>query len=451
MKKKKGKGRLDERIAVQKEDEYHHYIPQFLLMNFAINNYGRIFVGNDNIYKEKKHKQSFKNWNKKNALLQAYDNKNGQIINSPVRRTYGYMNMYKDLDNKDVMYVEKELSKLEEKASHMIKDIINASQTKNEIVLVRKNLENLRKFLFIMNYRSRSRWSQFADEKFDFMTRALLQKHMEEHKLKKAHEVWLQNIRGILETPHKNIKDDSRIFSVDRTDYQQRMVDCFLVIWQAGDNDEFIITSNGFGIFEGFSGILPFGQLPFQFAYHWFYVISPKLVLVLCNHMAEFVGSQFNRKSILANAPHPRPIPVYAPISESSHSTTGGTAFDDKFDEQLKRMGFERTENDNFTFSFAKISSETVSLVNCILLNETKPDLILTFLSPSYLYKTIVKYHKYMEIYVHDHDYTDLKKLLFKELNKTHEEDLNLRKNIPDGRINIWTVREINSRFQTDV
>src|SRR6185312_16853594 len=90
-KQKKGKERLDERIIVKQEvqevqeiqeDQYHHYIPRFLLMNFAINNYGRIFVGNDKLYKEKKHKQNFKDWNKKEALLQTYDKKNGQIINS---------------------------------------------------------------------------------------------------------------------------------------------------------------------------------------------------------------------------------------------------------------------------------------------------------------------------------------------------------------------------------
>ncbi|CAG8629600.1 9054_t:CDS:1 [Paraglomus brasilianum] len=408
-------------------------------MNFAINNYGRIFVGNDKLYKEKKHKRNFKDWNKKEALLQTYDKKNGQIINSLVREIYGYMNMYKDLDNEDVMYVEKKLSTLEGKASRMVRDIINASQTENEIVLIRKHLENLRKFLFIMNYRNRQRWSQFADEKFDSTTWALLQKHMEEHKLKKAHEVWLQNIRGILETPHNDIKDDSRIFSVDRMDYQLRMVDCFLVIWQAGDNDEFIITNNGFGIFEGFTGIGPTG--PFQFAYHWFYVISPKLVLVLCNHglRSEFIESTFS-KSILADAPHPLAKVKYAPISESSRSTGGTT-----FDERLRCMGLERTENDTLTFPFAKISSDTVSLVNSILLNETKPDLILTFLSPSYLYKTIAKYHKHKEVGLHERDFTGLKRMLFKELNKTHEEDLNLRKNIPDGRINTWTVREIDS------
>lgn len=28
------------------------------------------------------------------------------------------------------------------------------------------------------------------------------------------------------------------------------MIDCFIAIWQAGENDEFIMADNAFGIFE---------------------------------------------------------------------------------------------------------------------------------------------------------------------------------------------------------
>jgi hypothetical protein len=104
---------------------------------------------------------------------------------------------------------------------------------------------------------------------------------MQQNNLKRPIEVWLQNISEILDTPHVEVENNQKIFSIDREDYKQRMIDCFLLIWQAGENDEFIITSNGFGIFEGVTGNV-FGALPFQYAFHSFYVISPKLVLVLC-------------------------------------------------------------------------------------------------------------------------------------------------------------------------
>src|ERR1044072_3184479 len=145
---------------------------------------------------------------------------------------------------------------------------------------------------------------------------------MKEHKLKIAQEVWLQNIREILETPHEVLIDNARILSVDRTDYQLRTVDCFLAIWQAGEDDEFIITSNGFGIFEGINGDM--GILgKFQFAYHWFYVISPKLALFLCHaSFREEIGADtmqkrfgFNR-SIFEYVPHPPPVPTYVATPE---------------------------------------------------------------------------------------------------------------------------------------
>ncbi|GBB90544.1 hypothetical protein RclHR1_17530002 [Rhizophagus clarus] len=427
-------------------DQYHHYIPRFLLRNFAANNYERIFVSDKRLFKEKKHKRNFKNKNKEEAFLQTYDRTTGQLGSSLVAKTYGYTNMYKDLDNEDVMHVEKKLGKLEERASKVVRDIISASQEKSQIILLRRDLEDLRKFLFIMNYRNGSRWSQFTEKKFDIATWNLVEEFMKEHKLQIAQEVWLQNIREILETPHEDIKDNSRIFFVDRADYGLRMFDCFLAIWQAGENDEFIITNNGFGIFEGVNAII------FQFAYHWFYVISPKLMLVLCHQTfrKEANIDMGFKPSIFKDVPHPTAIPKYVgtpkhvPIDKYGrfNDTNPFTAFDS----YLSSIGLEKQENDTYTFSFVKVSSAFVHLVNSVLLNETKPDLVLTFLTHSYLYKTIVKYYKHhKELGRIEQDFSNLKRELFMALNKTHEEDLNLRKKISAKRTCNWNICMIGS------
>ncbi|KAG9302082.1 hypothetical protein G9A89_021126 [Geosiphon pyriformis] len=435
------------------EDQYHHYIPRFLLRNFAINNYERIFVSKEKLFKQKNQKQNFRNKNKAEALLQIYDRKIGQLGISLVAKTFGYLNMYKDLNHEDAMHVEDKLSKLEEKASKVVRDIIKASQVESQIVLVRRDLSNLRKFLFVMNYRNRHRWAQFSNESFDILTLLMVKKFMREQKLKKPQELWLQNIREILETPHEEIKDNLRIFTLDREAYELRMVDSFLVIWQAGENDKFIITCNGFGIFEGVNrlGIL----VPFQIPYHSFYVISPKLVLVLCHTLFRtengFEGIEkkfgFNR-SIFEYVPHqpatPNYVatPKYVPPNKYGRSTDSNlyTAFDSYF----QSIGLERREDDTFSFPFLKVTSATVHLVNSILLNEVKPDLVLTFLSPTYLYKTIIKYHKEKRV-GRQRDFSSLKRMLFMVLNKTHEENLNLRKNIPAGRTCNWNVRVIAS------
>ncbi|CAG8504272.1 13045_t:CDS:1 [Acaulospora colombiana] len=407
--------------------------------------------------KKREFKKQKKEDMKKGELIQTYDREKDQLGISLIKSTYGYWDMYKDLNNKDVMHVEEKLSKLEGSASKTIKDILKASQEQNQVVLLRKYLEDLRKFLFIMNYRNDHRWFQFTEDKFDNLTWLKVKDFMRRHNLKRTEEVWLQNIREILDTSHREVKDNEKIFTIDRDDYKQRMIDCFLIIWQAGENDEFIVTSNGFGIFEGVSGTV-FGA-PYGFAYHSFYVISPKLVLVICpsafrkefgtgrlEGLYKIFGGQ---RSLFENVPHPAAIPKYVghvntsrresnnePKLNVNNETDPFELQSQLFSAALYSRGIEMQWNDTFTFSFVKIDSATVHLVNAILLNEVKPDLVLTFLSHPYLYKTIAKYIKYHKDrnFGVPQDFTDLKKKLRTELNRTHEDDLHLRKNIPaDG------------------
>ncbi|KAG9300651.1 hypothetical protein G9A89_023449 [Geosiphon pyriformis] len=414
------------------QDQYHN-IPKFLLRNFAINNYERIFVSSVKLSKQKKHKRNFENRNKEEALLQVYNRAIGQLDVSLAAKTYGYQDMYKNLNHENAMHLEEKLAKLEEKCSTVVRDIIKASQVKSQVVLLRRDLENLRKFLFIMSYRNRSRWSQYANEDFDLFTWSMVIDFMRQNNLKKAQEVWLQNIQEILETPHEEIKDNLRIFLIDRAEYDTRMVQCFLVIWQAGENDEFILTNNGFGIFEGTNNSLGiFG--PSQFAYHWFYVISPKLVLVLCHPLfridngLDIIEKELElRRSIFEHVSHKPATPKYAAIAK-----------------HVPIHKFARREDDTFTFPFVKVDSATVHLVNSVVLNEAEPDLVLAFLSRSWLYKTVVKYHKNKKIGL-QHDFSSLKRRLFMVLNKTHEENLNLRRNIPVGGICNWNVYVMSS------
>ncbi|CAG8703980.1 14898_t:CDS:1 [Acaulospora morrowiae] len=433
--------------------QYHHYIPRFLLRNFAIDKYERIF------YEVNIAQQQYES-RKKAELLQIYDRKKDKLGISLIANTYGYWDMYKDLNNTDVMHVEEKLSKLEGSVAITIKKILKASQEKNKVVLLRKYLEDLRKFLFVMNYRNNHRWFQFTGDNFDFITRSMVNDFMQQQNLQRPEEVWLQNIREILDTPHWEVKDNMKIFKIDRDDYNQRMVECFLIIWQAGENDEFIVTSNGFGIFEGVSGNM-FGS-PFGFAYHTFYVLSPKLVLVLCpSHFRKEVGETEllykcfgGQRSIFENVPHPAAIPKHVgrvkPTSFSESSNKPKLNITDPidlkshlFDAVLKSNGIETRWNDEFTFSFVKIDSATVHLVNIILLNEVGPDLVLTFLSHPNLYKTIVKYNKHYKDSVKK-DFTNLKKKLRTELNRTHKDDLHLRRKIPENSTFTWNFREIN-------
>ncbi|RIA86209.1 hypothetical protein C1645_780117 [Glomus cerebriforme] len=428
----------------EQKDQYHHYIPRFLLRNFAINYYERIFVNNKNLFKQRGHKRNFRDKNKEEALLQTYDRTKSQFDVSLVAKTYGIENMYKDFNHEDVMRVESKLAKLEGQVARVIHDIVRTSQKESQIVLLNTDLNDLCKFLFIMDYRKPYRWSQFKNENFDSRTWPFMKQFMQEYKLKSTLEVWLQNIHEILITDHKDIKDSLRIFMPDREDYVNRMMDRFLVIWQAGENDEFVTTNNGFGTFEGINEILdePFPQFKFNYAFHYFYVISPKLVLVLCSvFLREEIISPFKCQTIFENVPRP-PVPKCVRLNnKNNHRTDGNVTLIERL---INAQGFKTETSDKYTFPFVKVTSATVHLVNAVILNESKPDEIMSFLSHSCLYKSIVKYHKNKDIKILKQDYSSLKKNLFVALNRTHKENLNLRRSIPADRICDWEVRDLS-------
>ncbi|CAG8457637.1 11959_t:CDS:1 [Diversispora eburnea] len=426
----------------EEKGSYHHYIPRFILRNFAIDNYDRVFVNNKKIFNQNK-----KFWKKRREeLLQTYDRIVDELEFSLISKTYGCKNMYKDFNHEDAENVEKKLAKLEGQSSKVIRDIIEVSEREIHITLLRKDLEDLRKFLFIMNYRNPYRRIQYTDKIFDPITWSMVKNFMKGRNLQSPLKVWLQNVREILETPHEDVKDNPRIFGLDRSDYRTRMIDCFLAIWKAGENDEFLVTSNSFGIFEGINFEIHKDIGSFKFAFHWFYVISPKIMLVLCHsafrkengfeYLYKFLGFKYH--SIFENVPHlPATVKYVGRIDSSRAGLKPDNAFDNSFDRYINSIGLETQPDDKFTFPFVKVNSATVHLVNAIILNEARSDLIISYVSPSYLYKTIVKYHKNPRFI--KQNFSSLKKKLFTELNKTHKEDLNFRKNIPTrGRTRIW-------------
>ncbi|CAG8580939.1 17331_t:CDS:2 [Dentiscutata heterogama] len=320
-------------------------------------------------------------------------------------------------------------------ASDVIRNIVDASQNENQVVLSSKSLDNLRKFLFIMNYRRPHRQSQFINQDFDLRTWPLIIKFMQDYKIQHTREVWLQNIREILDTANKDIRNNLKIFSPDRNDYMDFMMDRFLVIWQAGENDEFITTSNGFGIYDGMNGFLPFSKG--HYAIRYYYVISPKLVLVLCSTLLreEFRKSR-PHSSFFNDVPHPE-IPKLVKINNENDCSTNGNQ-PTFIDSILNSLGFKIEKCDTLIFPIVKVNSTTVHLVNTIILNETEPDEVFSFRSHSNLYKSIVKYHNSKDLDIIKQDHTSLKKKLFIVLNRTHQENLSLRKTLSANYRSNW-------------
>lgn len=193
-------------------------------------------------------------------------------------RKYGVQDLYKNTNTNDVTEVEDELKKLEGKCSVIINAIVNSN---NYIEIKRKDLNTLRKFLYIMMYRDKSRKEQYVKDNFDDNTRKMLNDFMKKYKLNTYSEVWLNNIKEILKTDYNSIKSNNKIFSYIRWEFSFIMGSSTTCIWETKNNEEFIITSKCFEIYEGKMGNIN----------HYFYVISPKKIIVLTSNIKLFMES----------------------------------------------------------------------------------------------------------------------------------------------------------------
>ncbi|CAG8504726.1 28335_t:CDS:2, partial [Dentiscutata erythropus] len=311
--------------------------------------------------KQEQEVKKFKKKKKEKTFLQVYYRSKEQFDTSPVSKTYGIKNMYKDFNHEDVIY------------------------------------------------RKPYRQSQFIDNRFDLLTWPALEEFMKEYKI---------------QHPEKN-------------DYVDFMINRFLVIWEAGENDEFITTRDGFGIYDRENSLKPTSNG--HFAYRYYYVISPKLVLVLCSTILREELRNFRLIcDIFKNVPRSR-IPEYVEIDDE-HDRNNDENHNDLFQNLLNSQGLKTEESDILTFPLVKVNSATVHLVNTLILNETKPDEdeVLSFFSYSNLYKAVVKYYKNEVLVLIKQNHTSLKKKLFIVLNRTHKEDLNLWKKFSTNYWEEW-------------
>ena len=247
-------------------DQYHHYIPRFILRNFAL----------DEHLVHAKERHDIYQYTLADKVLRIAD----------IDRSYGVVNMYSDIQNlADLNFVEIKMSKLEADAA----DIIRKSFMdfgKREVTITSPELTVLRKFLWIMSFRNRARRQQYKDERFDASGKKIQQAFMKAKGRSSLNDVWLENVKGLLlddGSPLNYFKpideiltDYSRLAGpMELIDYKGHIQTTFLCIWEAPEPYEFILTDNGFNIFEGDAGRAFAGS-----AYHYFYPISPRRILV---------------------------------------------------------------------------------------------------------------------------------------------------------------------------
>jgi hypothetical protein len=338
-----------------------------------------------------------------------------EVKESPVRRTFGLIDMYRDLTaSGNQQDLESQLSRLEEHVSRIIRDICEAFNNKHQATWMSRSERNdLRKFFFIMKYRGQGFHNRFsgdedgnytADDKEQFL------KYMHEHGYSRPMDVWYHSIKTILDLemdhqdqwtktlPSQIYPDDAHWFIL----HTQWM---YLAFCTPDDPDqEFIITDNSYAVFEGPSSMAidPVShtrRVVSWTSYHEFGPLTPRLIMVLRSFLLPSHDEDKNdnirawrenwykqnaslypdadaAKSILADLPVHKARNSYTSVSESGMQLQDG--------EDGTRQSYHR-----FCFRFFKISAAHVDVINAVMLENADEKQIIAFKSREAFKRTL--------------------------------------------------------------
>ncbi|PUU73975.1 hypothetical protein B9Z19DRAFT_493893 [Tuber borchii] len=297
--------------------------------------------------------------------IKFYDLESGVLDFAKVGRSYGIPDMYKDVDHERAYRVEELLSKLESDAARIYHRIKNVHESgKSNFSITRKERNILRKFLFVMSDRSR------------------LIEFLKERSITNPRQVWLQNLEVIVRT---EIDEDGEwlqtigrdMFGDDAGMYVLHMSESYMAFCEPqSSEDEFILTDNGFGIFEGpvaydtanlkstgTDGSPPRVGDPRYTEFHKMAPLSPRLILVLRSNFLrdepiwkkrKKIFSQFDAKpgavSLLQDLPIKPPKIRYL-LPRKSNPV--------------------HTLEDELFFEIYKVKTEQIHVINGLMLQES--------------------------------------------------------------------------------
>ena len=171
------------------EPKRHHYIPQFILRNF-LNENNKLYYWNTG-------KQEIEERNTKSIYME--------------------FNLYRDEKNnpENPTIIEKKFSALEGKVANLINNKIIGKRT---IKITRDENELLRKYLFLLSFRSAARKEQYSNAKFDPLTEAVLSSKLVDNDYE---DLWLRELEIILDLKDlKKVKENNDLSIVTQMDIE---------------------------------------------------------------------------------------------------------------------------------------------------------------------------------------------------------------------------------------
>ena len=305
----------------------------------------------------------------------------------PVARVYGRTNLYRDLaDQSDVDHLEAKFARLENEASAVIRSI-HASIPFHRFTTTRKELAILRKFIFLMHYRNDAVSHTYFQE--DYPENAPLvdwiRNVKKTHGLKTDHDVWLHGLKYYLETPHHTMVaaaewvreelGDQRFQEMLRSrvalgiedwyaiEYETLANYFFLGIWEAADDSEFVLSGNGFGLWEGLIDGNP--------GAHRLYIVSPRIAIVLRRTLLRH--THLNDPAILYSCLAQIPIAkTHVRYAEESIMVLVDGELEVDVDlakhAQMSYRTSPKAQDDRFTLGITKLSRSQTYTVNEVLM-----------------------------------------------------------------------------------
>jgi hypothetical protein len=329
----------------------------------------------------------------------------------PIAKAYGIVNMYRDDRNpENIDHLEQGLARLENGAAQSILHIHAALKAgRRQISMKRKELETIRKFVYLMHYRRVSLLSSYFDENDpqNAPLKDYFRSFYRKHKLRNKDDFWLYGLKFILDTPHHDIvgigeaiqekyggakamlsmlmtRVDPDIENFHAVDYTAMANANFLGIWEAPAGEEFIVGSNSFGLWEG---LLDDVQ-----SIHRIFVVSPRIALILrtsilAAHLVENVKAQVPINSELVDVSMSHATSTYAafipPELEDPEAAARALW---KYRQSLA------AQEDNFTFTITRLTKKQTYALNYVILINLENNGDVTFASPTAMAKTLQYY-----------------------------------------------------------
>lgn len=326
---------------------------------------------------------------------------------------YGVNNLYRDASSQDVDEVEKKLSLLENTSARILRDIHDTLDKPRQgtghptFSINRGDLEQLRKFLFVMHYRNDMLSMHYfsPDHPENAPVREKLKGMMKKLNLKTPAEMWLHFMRYYLDTPHSQIELDAiqgmpssadgetlmdlaahqfnSLLNPDMENgiavtYQTQVGGMYLNIVQAAPGEEFVLGHNTFGLWEGIIDGMP--------AIHRLYVISPRIAFLLRKNLLRPQYMEHYGDRILS-ACRSDLLEIHLPGAVSSKSF--GPNESNTVQNMLNYKASGEAKNDRFWFPITRLTKRQTYLVNATVMVNVRPQGSLTFLTPQIMRSTV--------------------------------------------------------------